>query len=210
MDISSVLKRNETYIPSWNGNRDLPTGEQIKVSFHWPTFEEVGSLPTLSGFTALAAMVLGRMKSIGQWHSVSLSGMIKLLVEEAPWAKGLSLTEGEAESTVQEDKSLKLILPEGTLDEQVIRKELYAFGKAYCSTLVDKVEGLEQLVIKTGTDLVKAPADLIQLVLEISFHIWNGQSLEKKTNLPSPSVSSSRGSTRKRSSSTGRSRTKGS
>lgn len=34
------VKRNDTYIPKWNGNRKLPEAEQVKVHFHFLSFEE--------------------------------------------------------------------------------------------------------------------------------------------------------------------------
>ena len=32
-----TLKRNATYVPEWNGNRDLPVADQIKVEFDYLT-----------------------------------------------------------------------------------------------------------------------------------------------------------------------------
>lgn len=34
------VKRNDTYVPKWNGNRKLPESEQIKVHYHFLSFEE--------------------------------------------------------------------------------------------------------------------------------------------------------------------------
>jgi hypothetical protein len=34
------IKRTDTYVPKWNGNRKLPESEQVKVHYHFLSFEE--------------------------------------------------------------------------------------------------------------------------------------------------------------------------
>jgi len=38
MKIRATL--DEKYVPKWNGNRDLPEGEQIAVEIRWPTIAQ--------------------------------------------------------------------------------------------------------------------------------------------------------------------------
>ena len=34
------VKRTDVYIPEWNGNRKLPESEQVRVHYHFLSFEE--------------------------------------------------------------------------------------------------------------------------------------------------------------------------
>ena len=42
-----TIKRTDTYVPKWNGNRKLPEAEQVKVHYHFLSFEEQERLVSL-------------------------------------------------------------------------------------------------------------------------------------------------------------------
>lgn len=42
MKITATL--NETYIPEWNGNRELEPSDQVSVKLKWPTAEQQSNL----------------------------------------------------------------------------------------------------------------------------------------------------------------------
>ncbi len=183
MKISEILQRKSDFIPSWNHNADLGPEDQIRIHFRWPTFAEQADLVALSPLAGLAALVLGRMTNIASWNAANLLGIVKSFMDE-DWAK-----------------PFKDALDDN-LSEQELRRQLRDFAVSYCTKLVEKIDGLEELEITTGEQLVQGPADLFQLVFEIAFHIWNGQNLEKKTSFISPSDLSSKTSSRRASSKT--------
>lgn len=61
-----ILERKGTYIPEWNGNRDLPKDEQIKVVFEYLTAIDKESFTSETGnYASLAKKVwLAKVKEI--------------------------------------------------------------------------------------------------------------------------------------------------
>lgn len=58
-----TLSRKTTYIPEWNGNRDLPEDQQIKVRYRYLTTEERNDFIAYAGDRSIASIAKDIFKS---------------------------------------------------------------------------------------------------------------------------------------------------
>lgn len=84
-----TIAKEKVYIPAWNGNRDLPKAEQIKVTIAFPSAVEIQEIAEKYDFNSKVFEFLMYVKDVSNFYIPKKVGKRKATPEDIATQRGL-------------------------------------------------------------------------------------------------------------------------